>query len=100
MSKRIFSELPADYQKGCHFIEKQCNELLVAASISFEAIYWDDMDLIACYLYVRVEGKLSRVKFGKRALTHSNEPGMLQSILFRLRSLVNQLKDTQYNTKQ
>ena len=87
MNKRTFSELPADYQTGCNSIEKQCSELLMASQIKFGAIYWDNLDLVFCYLYVQVANKTYHAKFGKRALTHFHDVGMMPSILISLKRI-------------
>jgi hypothetical protein len=88
---RQFSDLPAEYQIGCNLIEKQCHKLLEASKIKITRLYWDNLNLSNCYLYVEVENKKFHVKFGKRALTHYDEPGMSQTILIRLKGLIRKI---------
>ncbi len=94
MSKRTFSELPVDYQTGCHLIEKQCYKLLTTSKIRFDAVYWDDLDLVACHLYVRIADKIYHSKFGKISLTQTKDASVMRSIIFRLKLMINQIKQS------
>ncbi len=100
MSKRIFSELPVDYQAGCHLIEKQCYKLLTTSKIKFGAVYWDDLDLVACHLYVRIADKTYHAKFGKISLTQAKDSSIMRSIIFRLKLMINQIKQESNEFKE
>lgn len=89
---REISEMPADYQAGCHMIEKQCHDLLTVSKITFDDIYWNKLNLHGGYLQVNILNKIYSVKFGKRALTHFHEEVMMETIMVRLKVLLNKIK--------
>ena len=94
MIRRGFGELPNDYQVVCDLIEKQCHNLLITAQIKFDAIYWSKLNLSNCCLCVIVADKIYSARFGRRAMTHSHEVGMKQSIRVRLKLLADKIKYT------
>lgn len=91
MSKRTFSELPANYQQGLFSIEAECKDALAKSHLFVDKIGWENLGLMACHLMIHPFNHRFDTKFGKLAIINADEPNMQLIIDCKLQFLVDKL---------